>query len=214
MLTNSITFSQLDNIGNVSEATFRNVASISLGSLKKISGDISFIQNSFDTLDLPSTTDITGTLTLTDNMKLTNLSMAKLSHLGGALALGGNVQLSSVNAFPNLQQVDGTLDLTGGFDEVQFPALADVRGGLNVQTSSNTFSCDGMNKLKNGVIKGNSFMCKSAVAKPKSTILGKDGKPISGGGAGGSSESAAAVSYQQPGLLMALGVAFAYYANI
>lgn len=202
----------MENIGTINEATFRNVASISLGSLKKISGDISFIQNSFDTLDLPSTTDITGTLTLSDNLKLTNLSMAKLSHLGGALSLGGNLQLTSINAFPALQQVDGTLDLTGGFDEVQFPALADVRGGLNVQTSSNFFSCDGMNKLKNGVIKGNSFMCKSAVAKPKSSVRGKDGKM--GTGDGSSDSSAATISYQQPGLLMALGAAFAYWVNI
>lgn len=39
-----------------------------------------------------------------------------------------------------------------------------------------------MNKLKNGVIKGNSFVCKSRVANPKSGIPGKGG---SGGGGGG-----------------------------
>lgn len=40
-----------------------------------------------------------------------------------------------------------------------------------------------MNKLKNGVIKGNTFTCKAAVAHPKSGIRGgKNGK-------GGSSDS-------------------------
>ncbi|KAI8646614.1 hypothetical protein BD408DRAFT_449651 [Parasitella parasitica] len=154
----------LSQIDGVREATFRNVAQISLDKLKRVSGDISFISNSFESLDMPSTSDVSGTLTLTDNINLSNLSMPQLSHLGGALSVGGNSKLTNVNAFPNLQQVDGTLDITGGFDEVQFPALNDVRGGLN---------------LKNGVIKGNSFVCKAAVAKPKSNIRGK-------GGAGGS----------------------------
>lgn len=55
-----------------------------------------------------------------------------------------------------------------------------VRGGLNVQTTSNQFSCDGVNKLKKGVIKGNAFACKASVAKPKSTVNGKGGSESAG----------------------------------
>lgn len=44
-----------------------------------------------------------------------------------------------------------------------------------------------MNKLKNGVIKGNSFVCKSRVANPKSGIPGKGGS--GGGGAFGDDTS-------------------------
>ncbi len=199
----------MDKVETVREATFRNVATISLGNLKKVSGDISFISNTFESLELPATTDIVGTLTLTENINLSNLSMSKLSHLGGALSLNDNGKLSNVNAFANLQQVDGTLDLTGGFDEVQFPALADVRGGLNVQTSSNFFSCDGINKLKNGVIKGNSFTCKAAVAKPKSGIHGGKG----GSGGNGNFESSASTLVQS-GLLAVFGAAFTFITNI
>lgn len=179
--------------------------------MKQVQGDVSFISNSFETLELPAASEIVGTLTLTDNLNLHNLSMPQLSHLGGALSVGGNNKLAAVNAFPNLQQVDGTLDITGGFDEVQFPVLADVRGGLNIQTSSNFFSCDGMNKLKNGVIKGNSFVCKAAVAKPKSSIGGKNGGKSS---SSGPSESSASTLSMNTGLVALFGAGLAYMMNI
>ncbi|KAG0171354.1 hypothetical protein DFQ30_001109 [Apophysomyces sp. BC1015] len=156
----------------LNDGSFRNLAGIDFSSLSRISGDISFISNTFSSLSLPKLSDVAGTLTLSNNMQLSNLSMPQLRHLGGALSLGGNHHLEVVDAFPSLEEVDGTLDLTGSFDDIQLPHLNDVRGGLNVQTSSNRFLCDGMNKLKSGVIKGNSFICKSGVAKPKSGLKG------------------------------------------
>ncbi|CEG77736.1 hypothetical protein RMATCC62417_12435 [Rhizopus microsporus] len=192
----------LSKIQGMREATFRNVAGLNLDGLVKVAGDMSFISNSFETLDLPSVTEILGTLTLQDNMQLNNLSMAKLSHLGGALSVSGNTKLASIQAFANLQQVDGTLDIIGGFDEMQLPAISDIRGGLNVQTSSSTFSCDAMNKLKNGVIKGNTFTCKAAVAHPKSGIRGgKNGK----GGSSDSDNFEGAASAISAGYYLAVG---------
>ncbi|EIE81952.1 hypothetical protein RO3G_06657 [Rhizopus delemar RA 99-880] len=117
----------LGKVEGMREATFRNLAGLNLDGLTRVSGDMSFISNTFESLDLPSMVDIAGTLTLTDNTQLNNLSMAKLGHLGGALSVSGNNKLTSITAFPNLQQVDGTLDITGGFDEVQLPVLNDVR---------------------------------------------------------------------------------------
>ena len=195
----------MNSIENIHDAAFRNVAHITLENLSKISQDISFISNTFESLELPAVTDITGTLTLTDNHNLSNLTLTKLSHLGGALSLNNNNKLATINGFPNLQQVDGTLDVTGAFDDVQLPSLIDVRGGLNVQTSSNFFTCDGMNKLKSGVIKGNSFTCKAAVAKPKSSISGKSG----GSDKSGSSESSASTFTQSAaGMLAAVSAVF------
>ncbi|OBZ89076.1 Meiotic expression up-regulated protein 10 [Choanephora cucurbitarum] len=198
---------ELDDLETLHDGTFRNIASLSLKKLKRIAGDISFISNSFDTLDLPSTTDIGGTLTLTDNLALNNLSMARLGHLGGALSVTNNNKLSSVNAFSSLQQVDGTLDITGGFDEVDFPVLSDVRGGLNIQTSSSSFSCDNVNKLKNGIIKGNSFICKASVARPQSNMHG---------GKGGSSafDSSANTMSQSMGYMVLVGSMLAYLISI
>lgn len=196
---------ELSKLETTRDLTLRNVANIVLSSLNKASGDISFISNSFDTLELQEVADISGTLTLTDNLQLSNVSMPKLSHLGGALSLGGNTKLMLVNAFPSLQQVDGTVDITGGFDEIQLPSLSDVRGGMNVQTSSSVFSCDQVNKLKNGIIKGNSFTCKSAVAKPKSGLKG-------GSSSGGSDENSASSTKYSEFNLITGGIALAYIA--
>ncbi|SAM01908.1 hypothetical protein [Absidia glauca] len=185
--------------------TFRNLAGISLKELRQVSGDISFITNTFTTLELPSMTGIAGTLTITDNMRLDNLSLPSLTHLGGALSVAGNNELTTVNAFPRLEEVDGTLDIVGNFDQVELPVLADVRGGLNVQTSSSHFSCDHINQLKKGVIKGNSFACKASVAKPKSGL--RTGK-------GGFDDESAAVNSlyhsSQCGLFLALSFTTLY----
>lgn len=83
--------------------------------------------------------------------------------------MSNNTQLSKIDV-PRLQQVDGTVDITGNFDKVELPNLMDIRGGLNVQTSSDQFSCDDVNKLKDGVTKGHEFKCKSNVSNPKSGI--------------------------------------------
>ncbi|KAI9314628.1 hypothetical protein BX666DRAFT_2020201 [Dichotomocladium elegans] len=163
----------LKGMKNVKDASFRNLAGIALDSLKQVSGDISFISNTFGELALPETTEIAGTLTITSNTQLAKLGLPKIKRLGGALSLGNNNNLATIDSFPNLEEVDGTLDISGTFDEVQLPKLSDVRGGLN-----------------NGVIKGNSFQCKAAVAKPKSGTAG--GK--TGSGSSADSDASDAVS--------------------
>jgi hypothetical protein len=107
-------------------------------------------------------------------MQLKNLSVPQLQLLGGALSLANNTELSEVDV-PKLKQVDGTVDVTGNFKKIDLSSLVDVRGGLNVQTSSNEFSCDNVNKLKGGVTKGHEFTCKSNVTNPKSGISMNNG---------------------------------------
>ncbi|KAI7870392.1 hypothetical protein BDF14DRAFT_1773821 [Spinellus fusiger] len=116
----------LSSLMKMKKGSFRNVAAVAFNNLDSISGDIFFISNSFTNLSLPKITNIEGTLTITENSQLSTLSMPELTHLGGALSVGGNGHLSIVDAFPKLQEVDGTLDLTGAFDEVMLPELADV----------------------------------------------------------------------------------------
>ncbi|KAI8074431.1 hypothetical protein BC940DRAFT_231244 [Gongronella butleri] len=157
-----------NKIRELDVGTFRNLAGLGLKDLSMVTGDLSFISNSFEQLELPSLSRVAGTLTLSENIRLSKLSMPTLSHLGGALSLASNTELASINAFPKLEEVVGSLDIVGSFHEFDLPALADVRGGLNVQTSSDHFNCDSVNKLRNGVIKGNSFTCRARVSNPKS----------------------------------------------
>lgn len=86
---------------------------------------------------MPNVTDIGGTLTVSNNKQLTKLTVPELRRLGGALSLGNNTQLVEVDAFPHLEEVDGSLDLTGSFEAVQLPKLNDVCVHiLHVKTSS------------------------------------------------------------------------------
>ena len=137
--------------------------------VQKVTGDLSFVSNSFSSLSLPNITQVSGTLTVSNNMQLQNLSVPVLQQLGGALSLANNTQLSEVDV-PKLQQVDGTVDVTGNFKKIDLSSLTDVRGGLNIQTSSSNFSCDDINQLQGGVTKGHEFTCKSNVTHPKSNI--------------------------------------------
>ncbi|GAN08236.1 GPI anchored cell surface ascospore wall assembly protein [Mucor ambiguus] len=161
----------LSSLSNIYQGDFRDLAQlIGLNRVHQITGDLSFVANSFSSLSLPNITQIAGTLTVSNNLLLKNLSVPQLQMLGGALSLANNTQLSSVDV-PKLQEVDGTVDITGNFDKVALPSLVDVRGGLNVQTSSTQFSCDdGVNKLQGGVTKGHEFTCKSNVSHPTSAI--------------------------------------------
>ncbi|ORZ19613.1 hypothetical protein BCR42DRAFT_220641 [Absidia repens] len=192
-----------NSIQAMSVGTFRNLAGISLKELRQVSGDISFITNTFTTLELPAITGVAGTLTIADNIRLNNLSLPSLSHLGGALSVSGNNELTVVDAFPRLEEVDGTLDIVGNFDQVDLPYLADVRGGLNVQTSSSHFSCEAINQLKKGVIKGNLFACKASVAKPKSGLR-------TGKGFDDESSAVSALSYSSQGGLF-FGLCFTIF---
>jgi hypothetical protein len=158
-------------LSEIYQGDFRNLANLTLNKVHKVTGDLSFISNGFQSLALPNITDMTGALSITDNQQLFNLSVPTLKHLGGALSLANNTKLTSIQV-PKLEQVDGTIDLTGSFEKLDLPGLINVQGGFNAQTSSNSFSCDDVNKLKGGVTKGHEFTCKSNVSNPQSGISG------------------------------------------
>ncbi|KAI9363583.1 hypothetical protein BD770DRAFT_463950 [Pilaira anomala] len=121
----------LSSISSIYQGDFRNLARlIGLNQVRQVTGDLSFIGNTFSSLSLPNMTQIGGTLTVTDNKQLQNLSVPQIQILGGALSLGNNTQLSHVD-LPKLQQVDGTVDITGSFEKIDLPSLVDVRGGFN-----------------------------------------------------------------------------------
>lgn len=157
-------------LSDIYQGDFRNLDAVTgLNRIHEVTGDLSFIANTFSSLSLPNMTQVAGTLTVSNNKQLHNFSVPQLQLLGGAFSLANNTELAEIDA-PKLRQVDGTVDVTGNFNKIGLSSLVDVRGGLNVQTSSTNFSCDDVNKLKGGVTKGHEFTCKSNVSNPKSGI--------------------------------------------
>jgi hypothetical protein len=91
--------------------------------------------------------------------KLTNILANSLESVGGTFQLANNTKLAIIDRFENLAVVGGAVDLSGVFTEVKLPALEDVRGGFNLQ-STQTISCDLFDALKGGgVITGDGYTC-------------------------------------------------------
>ncbi|CAG8627997.1 9231_t:CDS:2, partial [Ambispora gerdemannii] len=160
------------NLGELGEGEFKNLASTSFPSLTKVTSSLTFNENSMKSLEIPKLSEIGGTLQITSNGNLKSTAFSDLTHIGGTLFVLNNPQLANVDGFPNLAKVDAAVDITGSFDKMSMPALRDVRGGMNVQSSSNAFKCDTINGFKGNVVKGDddNFTCVTGVMDPKPRI--------------------------------------------
>ncbi|KAI8364769.1 uncharacterized protein BYT42DRAFT_550374 [Radiomyces spectabilis] len=186
---NSMNF-KAPNLARLKMATFRNLGQLDLPALTSVTGDMSFHENQFNALNMDNIELIGGTLTIANNDRLAETSFKALSKVGGALSIGNNTQLHNIDGFPKLQEVDGTVDMAGSFDNYKLPVLADIRGGMRLQTTSSQFGCSDLEKkLKNdNVVKGNTWSCASSLQENQmSPTIGQNaGAPqtISGGAAG------------------------------
>lgn len=106
---------ELPNLAGGTNMTFRNVSSVSIPSLKELSGQLGFWGNGFKAFSAPNLTE-TGDLVFNDNNKLANISMPKLKNVNGGFQIARNDELSAID-FPSLEQVTGAIDFSGKFDE-------------------------------------------------------------------------------------------------
>jgi len=175
----AITF---DNLGQANNLTFRNVSSVSMPSLSLVNGSLGFYSDTFQSFSAPNLTQTGGALAFVDSPNLSNISMPKLLGVGGGFLIANNTNLKSINGFPKLQVIVGALDFAGEFNNASLPALHDVRGGLNIQTTSSTFDCTPFNNDKsNSVVKG-VYNCQIGKSNPNTN-------PTATGSSSGSSSS-------------------------
>ncbi|KAI9827042.1 MAG: hypothetical protein M1819_007034 [Sarea resinae] len=146
--------------------TFRNCSSVSVPSLASVNGSMGFYSNEFTDFAAPNLTSTKqGSLVFVSNTALTNISLPVLTTIGGGYQIANNTKLSEVNGFTKLSTIAGALDFSGNFTSVDLPALSDVRGGFNMQSSA-PLDCSAFQKEKSsGAIKG-SFTCKGKLVKP------------------------------------------------
>ncbi|KAI9304264.1 hypothetical protein BJ944DRAFT_240709 [Cunninghamella echinulata] len=178
-----------DELTSVQTGDFRNVGKLSLPKLSRVNGDITFNDNYFGDLSLDQLQSVKGTLTMANNNLLQQTSFKQLMKVGGAFSIGNNTQLTKVEGFPTLQEVDGTVDVAGSFDSYAFPVLQDVRGGMRLQTTSNQLQCSEIEKKLKAehVVKGDTWSCSSNMqASDMVPTLGQNGsgsgKSINGNG--------------------------------
>lgn len=175
------------NLQQAVNMTFRNATSVSIPSLKSLSGQLGFFGNSFTTFSAANLTD-TGDLVFDNNDSLTNISLPQLTTISGGFQIANNNQLLSIEGVPKLQTIIGALDWTGNFNNVSLPSLKEVKGGFNMQ-STGKLPCSQFSSLNGGVIRG-SFHCVSQATNP-TTLGGTSGSNTTGPGASASSSGAA-----------------------
>jgi len=92
-------------------------------------------------------------------------------HHSGTSQMWEYILNDDIDSFESLATVTGAIDMSGVFKNVSLPALSDVRGGFNLQSTNDvTDSCDTFSSLHDdGGIKGNGYTCKGKqpVAKSK-----------------------------------------------
>jgi len=157
---------QFPNLQTAQNITFRNCPTISIPSLKNVTGSLGFYENPLTTISADNLTSIGQSLAINANPNLNNVSFPVLTSIGGGFQVQNNTNLQEVSV-PNLKTIGGALDFYGGFTSVTLPALQDCHGGFNLQSSSSSLSCstfDGEHGM-NSVIKG-TYTCKADVSNP------------------------------------------------
>lgn len=198
----AVSFPALTSTGNF---TIQQVGNLSINALSNVTGSMGLQQNQFAVIQAQNLSYVTGDLFITNNTQLTNVSMPNLQSVSG-FSIANNTKLSDLN-FPALTTVAGAIDWSGAFSTVEVPNLRDVRGGLNVQTSSSTFQCPSQFRSGSGVVKGTIGACRGAVSNPtsNSSVSGSGSNTSSGSGSSSSSRSGAE-QLAMPALAGALGL--------
>lgn len=102
------------NLGTAKNITVRNVQSVSIPSLEKLTGQLGFWGTNLTTFSAPNLTT-TADLTFSGNVDLTNVSMPVLSKVDGGFIITRNDELSTIE-LPSLKMVTGAIDFSGTFN--------------------------------------------------------------------------------------------------
>jgi len=157
--------------------TIRDAGDVFFPKLESVNSSAAFVNNTFQTVSFPELTSVGESFAFISCSRLTNVTANSLKDVGGTFQLANNTKLAKVDGFSSLQKVGGAIDFSGVFTEVDLPALDDVRGGFNLQSTEDV-NCDTFNSLQSsGVIKGNDFVCagKKETAESKTNGLGTSG---------------------------------------
>jgi len=150
--------------------TFRNCSSISMPSLATVNGSLGFYENFMTNVIAPNLTSTGKDLAFVANPDFANLSMPLLQSVGGGVLIANNSDLDGIG-FPSLTFVGGAIDLSGNFTTPSLPALNDVKGGFNMQSTAN-IDCSGFeSEHTSGLIQG-VFTCKTTANAQSGTGTG------------------------------------------
>ncbi|TQN69850.1 Protein ecm33 [Colletotrichum shisoi] len=186
----------LPNLIWAGEIIIADAAKVQMDSLEVVNGSIKFDKNTFTEFIAPNLTETSdGDVSFINNVELTNLSLPLLTKTGGGLTIQNNTLLQKIDGLPELKQIGGAVLLRGNFTEVALPALEDVKGAFDTQSTGNIdTSCDVFNKMDGRQIQGD-YKCRS-----NNTKANEDGDS-NGGSAGGSQNGSGSGSEGAAGIV-------------
>lgn len=175
--------------------TFRDVKGLKTPSLASINGSLIFVNNVFSEYIAPNLTSIgnfatsQGSFAFVGNNNLKNISFPLVTSIGGAFQVANNSALDSIT-MKALNRVGGAIDLSGNFSTPVAPALKNVVGALNIQSTAEIDCATYWNTLAGSIVQGKSN-CVSKTADP-TTLEGTTGTTTSSGSKSSSTKGAAA----------------------
>ncbi|KAK6217197.1 GPI-anchored cell wall organization protein ecm33 [Colletotrichum tabaci] len=186
----------LPNLIWAGEIIIADAAKVQMDSLEVVNGSIKFDKNTFTEFIAPNLTETSdGDVSFINNVELTNLSLPLLTKTGGGLTIQNNTLLQKIDGLPKLKQIGGAVLLRGNFTEVALPALEDVKGAFDTQSTGNIdTSCDVFNKMDGRQIQGD-YKCRSNNTKAN------EGGDSNGGSAGGSQNGSGSGSEGAAGIV-------------
>lgn len=185
----------LKNLSHAQDVTIRDVNSIELDSLEEIASTAGFINNYFSSLKLPKLRSVGGTLSISENTRLTQIELKNVQDIDGGLVIVKNPRVTKIDFLPKLMVVGGAVELVGQFDEASFPNLKLVKGSSIVKTTSNRFDCNKWTKSDaRRVVRGGKIECSAASKTTQTLHVDKDGAVTQEKSQSSSSESGKSVS--------------------
>lgn len=186
----------LPNLTSVSNCTFRHLTDLQIPLLSQVGATLSLDETNLKTIQAPKLKSVGQTLGIVSNNHLTNVSFTELTTIGGALLIANNTELTNVNGFNQLEEIAGFLNMRGAFNNVSFPAVSSVQGGMSILSSSKDFDCSTLSQVK-AAARGKTVVCQGMVksAKPTSGDSSEDDP------SGSSSSSAAATVVNHKGMI-------------
>jgi hypothetical protein len=109
-------------------------------------------------------------LTIQSFPLLNSMSFNELDAIGGSLVFNNNPLITNFNGFQSLITVGGDVDIIGNFTSLSLPSLDSIGGGINIETTSNSFQCPFPNFRTDGHIHGTGFVCSGNIANPQSNV--------------------------------------------
>lgn len=201
----------------IANMTISNVSSFSVPSLATVNGSMRFDSNFFTSFSAPNLTETSsGDISFVSNAQLANITMAKLTSIGGGFLIANNTATDKITGFNKLKTVGGAINMRGNFTDIELPALNDVKGAFDiVSTGDISASCATFKKLApasqggGGQIQGK-YTCDSNNADANSDTNPTSTGSSSGSSATGSSgngNAAAGISVNSMAVLGLAGVA-------